>query len=520
MIKNIFEFFNLTKNSFGSNVFGLTANDFHFLHFELFFFLSIIVLLIFFVWVSNKKTKNSQYVSCTDSLINVLFFIIATLFFILNNENSINHELLNNYYSNDEVSIFFKNVSLFFLTMYLFALKKVLKLTRVDFEFVILLFISFYFGILILNANDLIVLFFLVEAQSLCFYVMAASKQTSSFSTESGLKYFILGCVASGFMLFGISLIYGFSGLLSFSDIAIFLSTAKLDVLLQNSMVGAGLFSGFVMLCVGLFFKLGSAPFHFWMPDVYEGAPLVITTYLATVAKIPIVFIFLKIYYEVFFEMFHYLQHFLVIFALLSLIIGTFSSIYQTKIKRLLTYSIITNTGYILLGLSLGGIQGFWVTLIYLLPYTITMVGLFFCFISLEDRVTKNEIKNIMSLTNLAESKPILAFCISVLLFSLAGIPPFMGFYGKLFLFDFALKSGVYWVSVVIVIFSAISAYYYIKLIKLMYFNRSVNRVFYKEIPYSNAFIISFCTLINILFFIYPDLLVATAARIALLFFI
>ena len=262
------------------------------------------------------------------------------------------------------------------------------------------------------------------------------------------------------------------------------------------------------------------SPFHLWMPDVYEGAPIIITAYLSTVAKIPLVFLFFKLYYLVFAEIFGIFQIIFVVAAVLSLIIGSVAAIYQVKIKRLLTYSMITNTGYILLGLCLQDISSIWITTFYLVSYLIIMLGLFFCFIVLRDRTNGLLVKKISLLVNLIEINPALAFSMLILLFSIAGVPPLLGFYGKFFLFMLSLKTKLYWIAIIFVIFSTISVFYYIRLIKLIYFNRSSGWVFFNEIPFSAAFVISLITLLNCLFFLNPDILFSLIYAISLAIYI
>jgi len=242
------------------------------------------------------------------------------------------------------------------------------------------------------------------------------------------------------------------------------------------------------------------------MPDVYEGAPMIITFYLSTIPKMALLFVMFKLYYGVFFPLFVFYQNLFVISALLSIILGSIAAIYQVKLKRLLTYSMITNTGYILLSFSFGDISGIYITVFYLVSYILIMLGLFFCFICLRSRSTNFLIKRINILANLVEINPYLAFSIFILLFSIAGIPPLLGFYSKFFLFLFSVKFKMYWLALLFVVFSVVSVFYYIRLVKLMYFNRLSGWVFLHEIPFSNAFIIALITLLNCVFFINPNL--------------
>lgn len=490
--------------------FGLFSNDLNFFYFEIFFIFSIIILLVFLVIVPNKRTFNGYYLSVSNILMNILPFIVLILLLLLNNNITGGYYLFNGFYYNDIGISFFKGLILAFFILFIFALKSYLvNFKNYDFEFILVVFISLFSSILVLNSNDLISLFFIIELQSLTFYILVSSKQVSSFSTESGLKYFILGCFSSGIILFGISLIYGFTGLLSYNDLAIFLSSGYF--IFFDSFVFSFIFTGFIagviLLSVGLLFKFGAVPFHMWMPDVYEGAPMVVTFYLSTLPKISLIFIFFKLYYFVFFEIFAVYQILFVITAVLSIFLGSIAAIYQIKIKRLLTYSMITNSGYLILGLSLGDVSGIYVTLFYLLSYIFIMVGLFFCFITLRDRSNEFLIKKLTSLVNLLEINAPIAFSIFILLFSIAGVPPLLGFYGKFFLFAFTLKLQMYWLTILFVIFSVISVFYYIRIVKIMYFNRDRSWIFFHEVSFGSAFVISLITIVNCVFFLNPNLL-------------
>lgn len=511
LINNLFNFYFECITPLSANS-GLFLNDLNFFYFELYFLFSITVLLIFFVILSNKKNYLSKYLSVSDIFLNISFFVILILFLLLNSSSSDSYYLFSGFYFNDSSIIFFKNLLLLGFFLFLFSVKNyILKLKGYDFEFILILLISLFSSLLLLNSNDLVSLFFIIELQSLSFYILVASKQTSSFSTESGLKYFILGCFSSGIILFGISLIYGFTGLLAYDDLSLFVdsfyvnSKSSLDFPLHFPFLG--LILGTLLLTIGFLFKFGAVPFHMWMPDVYEGAPMIITFYLSTIPKMALIFVMFKIYYCVIFPFFLFYQNLFLISALLSIILGSIAAIYQVKLKRLLTYSMITNTGYLLLSFAFGDVSGIYVTVFYLISYVLIMLGLFFCFISLRNRSNNLLIKRINMLANLIEINPYLAFSVFILLFSIAGVPPLLGFYSKFFLFLFSMKFKMYWLALLFVVFSVISVFYYIRLVKLMYFNRLSGWVFLHEIPFSNAFIIAFITLVNCLFFLNPNLL-------------
>lgn len=485
------------------NTFGLFFNDLFFFLFEIYFLFFLIFLLIFFVIIFNQKRKY-QYYSSLNPLVNLsLFSLIISVLILLNNNFSF--AIFNGFYCSDSFAVFFKFLIILGFVVFLPLLSTYISnVKNYDFEFFIVILLSIFSTVLLVNSNDLISFFFVIELQSLSFYILVSSKQVSSFSTEAGLKYFILGCFSSGLMLFGISLIYGFTGLLSFYDLEVF-SSSILDLFVLNKLVFTGFVLGVFLVTIGLLFKFGASPFHMWMPDVYEGAPFIVTAYLSTLPKLALMLILLKLYYFVFYSLFFWLQLVFLISSVISIIWGSIAAIYQFKVKRLLTYSMITNTGYLFLAFSFFDFTGIYITIFYLLSYLFIMIGIFYTFISLRDRSTGFLLKKITYLSNLLETNPYLSFSIFIMLFSIAGIPPLLGFYSKMFLFYFTLKLNLFWVSIIFVVFSAVSVFYYIRLVKLMYFNRGVAKIFLFPISFTNATVISFLTFINCIFFINPN---------------
>lgn len=487
------------------NTLGLFVNDLYFFLFEIYFVFFLIFLLIFFVIVFNRKRKSLYYNSLTPLVRLSIFSLLLSVLILLN--NNFNFSIFNGFYYNDYLGVFFKFLTLFGFIVFLPLMSVyITSIKNYDFEFFIIVLLSIFSTALLINSNDLISFFFIIELQSLSFYILVSSKQVSSFSTEAGLKYFILGCFSSGLMLFGISLIYGFTGLLSFYDLQVF-SSSIFDLFITSKIVFTGFVLGILLLTVGLLFKFGVSPFHMWMPDVYEGAPFIITAYLSTIPKLALMLILLKFYYFVFYSLFFWLQFVFIFVSIVSIVWGSLAAIYQFKIKRLLTYSMITNTGYLFLAFSLFDFTGVYITIFYLISYLFIMLGVFYTFISLRDRSTGFLLKKITYLSNLLETNPYLSFSIFIMLFSIAGIPPLLGFYSKMFLFYFTLKLNLFWISIIFVIFSAISVFYYIRLVKLIYFNRGVGKVFLFQMPFTNAVIIAFLTFMNCIFFLNPNFL-------------
>ena len=356
------------------------------------------------------------------------------------------------------------------------------------FESIILMLLSTCSMLFMISAYDLIAIYLAIELQSLCFYVIAASKRTSEFSTEAGLKYFILGAFSSGILLFGCSLIYGFTGVTNLEELAkIFtglatdgLEHSTTDIAWKNhSGMSFGIFMGILFLAVGFLFKITAVPFHMWAPDVYEGAPTFVTAFFMIAPKTAILAIMLRVFiFSVYDPTWQQLFFFC---SIASMIVGSVAGLAQNKIKRLFAYSSIAHVGYLLVGFSCGTIQGVQSLLIGLFIYLLMTVNAFAIILALRQNrsVSKKlsfktpsaSLKYISDLSALAKTNPILAITLSITMFSYAGIPPLAGFCSKFYLFFAALSCGAYLLALVGIITSVISCFYYIRFVKVMYFD-------------------------------------------------
>ena len=327
------------------------------------------------------------------------------------------------------------------------------------FEYPLLILFSILGMLVMLSANNFITLYLGLELQSLALYVLAAAKKDSLKSSEAGLKYFILGALASGFFLFGVSLLFGITGTTSFTLLSFnYLNPNEVSLLLIFSVV---------LIISSIAFKLSIAPFHMWTPDVYEGAPTSITAYFAIVPKIAAIGVLIRILYIALIDInFIWLQLVLVL-GLLSIFVGAFGALLQKNIKRLLAYSAISNIGFIFLALSLGSQLGLEASLLYITIYSISAIGVFTFILSMEkDNIM---LDNISSYAGLSKSNPFYAVCLSILLLSMAGLPPLAGFIAKFYVFKAVITSGYLLTAIVGIIGSVISAYYYLNIIKVMY---------------------------------------------------
>ncbi len=332
------------------------------------------------------------------------------------------------------------------------------------FEWPVLALLSTLGMAMMVSANSLLALYMALELQSLPLYVLAAFRRDSLRSTEAGLKYFVLGALASGLLLYGCSLVYGFTGTLSFEVLArAFGGATGAEPLPTGALVGL------VFLVAGLAFKLAAVPFHMWTPDVYEGAPTPVTAFLAAAPKLAAMALVLRLLFGPFAASVSDWQQIIVLVSLGSMILGAFAAIGQTNIKRLMAYSSIGHVGYALVGVAAGSEAGIRAVLVYMAIYLAMTIGTFACILMM--RRHERYVEGIADLAGLSRHQPMMALAIALFMFSLAGIPPLAGFFGKLYVFLAAVDSGLTWLAVVGVLTSVVGAFYYVRIVKLMYFD-------------------------------------------------
>jgi NADH-quinone oxidoreductase subunit N len=352
--------------------------------------------------------------------------------------------------------------------------------------------------LMLISAADLIALYLGLELMSLPLYVVAASNRDNVRSTEAGLKYFVLGALSSGMLLYGASLIYGFTGTINFAAIA----------KATESGASVGLVFGLVFLFVGFCFKISAVPFHMWTPDVYEGAPTPVTAFFAAAPKVAGIAIFVRATMTAFPSISHEWQQILTFVSIASMSLGAFAAIGQRNIKRLMAYSSIGHMGYALVGLDADSVQGVQSVLIYMSIYVSMTLGTFACILAM--RRDGKLVENISDLAGLARTHPTMAFFLGVLLFSLAGIPPLAGFFAKYFVFLAAIKAGLFTLAVIGVLTSVVGAYYYLAIVKTMYFDEPVQG--FQPMPGLLRLVLGIMGLANILFFVWPAPLVGAAS--------
>jgi NADH-quinone oxidoreductase subunit N len=369
------------------------------------------------------------------------------------------------------------------------------------FEYPVLVVFATLGMMLMLSANDLIALYLGLELQSLSLYVLAAFQRDSLRSTEAGLKYFVLGALSSGMLLYGCSLIYGYTGTTEFSLIG--------RVVAGNAgHIPVGLIIGVVFLITGLAFKVSAVPFHMWTPDVYEGAPTSVTAFFAVAPKIAAIGLFLRVMTVPFNSMLADWRQVIVVISILSMVLGALAAINQTNIKRLMAYSSIGHVGYALIGLAAGGRSGVTAVLVYMTIYLFMNMGTFACILSMRRQGTM--VEGIDDLAGLGKSNPKMALALLIFMFSLAGIPPLAGFFGKLYVFMAAIEANLVTLAIIGVVASVVGAYYYLRIVKVMYFDEALEP-FDRPIGKGVAAVLTVTALITVLFFLVLSPVVSVA---------
>jgi NADH-quinone oxidoreductase subunit N len=329
------------------------------------------------------------------------------------------------------------------------------------FEFPVLLVLATLGMMVLISANDLIALYLGLELMSLSLYVVAAINRDSLRSTEAGLKYFVLGALSSGMMLYGMSLVYGFTGNIGFDEIARVLSSETRHL---------GLIFGMVFVLAGACFKISAVPFHMWTPDVYEGAPTPVTAFFASGPKVAAMAILVRVVSEAFMPLVADWRQIIVFVAIASMLLGSFAAIGQRNIKRLMAYSSIGHMGYALVGVAAGTETGVSGVVLYMTIYMVMTLGTFACIMAMRRKEGGN-VENVDDLAGLSSTKPFMAVVLTALMFSMAGIPPLAGFFAKYFVFVAAIEAKLYALAVIGVLSSVVGAYYYLRIVKLMWFD-------------------------------------------------
>ena len=455
--------------------------------------LSISLMFLLMIGVFIKKSFK---------LVNFLTIIILTFSAaIVINQSGHVITIFNGSFIIDPFSNFMKILTLLACSFVLLSSKEYLKITKIDkIEYPILILGSVLGMIIMISAYDLIVFYLGLELQSICLYILASFKRDDERSSEAGLKYFVLSALATGLLLYGCSLIYGFTGSTNFENIS---------MNLNNTNTGA--IFGIVFIIVGLAFKVSAVPFHMWTPDVYEGSPTSVTVFFALIPKIAAFSIFIRFMYVPFVNMIDEWQLIIVFLAIGSMILGAVAAIGQNNIKRLMAYSSIGHIGYALAGLSTGTNAGVQSTIIYLVIYLFMNLSVFGCIFMMKRE--ENFLENINDLSGLSKNHPLLALCFLVSLFSLAGIPPLAGFFAKFYIFMSVIESKMYVLAIIGLLTTVISAFYYLRIIKIIYFDKP-KKSFENTTDLGLRASLIMATIAILIYFIYPSALINIVSSI------
>ena len=423
---------------------------------EIFISLSIMFLLVLGVF-----KKNSSKLVYNIALLVFLFSIIITL----NETYSVDRiTLFNDSIVIDYMSSLMKIITLvsaFFVLVISPSYLKTFKIFKIEYPVLIL---SSVLGMMVMiSSNDLMVFYMGLELQSLALYVLATFNRDQLKSSEAGLKYFVLSALSSGLLLYGCSLIYGFSGSTNFDIISYQLNSNEY-----------ALTFGIVFILVGLAFKISAVPFHMWAPDVYEGSPTSVTLFFTIVPKIAALTVFIRFLYVPFLNLIDQWQIIIIFLSIASMLFGAIAAIGQKNIKRLIAYSSISHIGYTLAGLTTGSNDGIQSSIIYITIYVIMNLALFSCLLMLKRNNKYYE--NIEDLSGLSRNHPLLSLSFLIILFSLAGIPPLAGFFAKFYVFMAVLEQSMYFLAIVGLLSTVIAAFYYLRIIKIIYFDKETDK--------------------------------------------
>ena len=450
-------------------------------------------------------SKNNSFNKATNFATLSLIFVSALVYL----DFTTSFAMFEHFFSNTTFTKYFKILTTLGAAATLIISKNYFIDTKINrFEIPILLLFSTLGMMLMISSKNLMMMYLAIELQSLSLYVVASIKRNSIESAESGVKYFILGALSSGILLYGFSLVYGFTGQTSFAGI--YLSLSQLEKL------PTGLVFGLVFALVGLGFKVSAVPFHMWTPDVYEGAPTSITAFFAIVPKLAAIALIFRFCLEPFNNFYFEWTQVIFFLSIASMFLGAIAAIAQKSLKRLLAYSSIGHVGYVLIALVAASDQGIKSASIYMFIYLIMNISVFAIILSLKK--SEKYVDKINELSGLSKSNPVISLSLAIIMLSMAGIPPFIGFFGKFYVFIAAIESQQYILALLGALASVISAFYYLRIIKGMYFDEATDGVNLDFTINNQAKIILFFLMFIITFFIlYPSFLTDVVSGISLI---
>ncbi len=461
---------------------------------EIFISLSLMFLLLFGVF---KKNSSSTVYSLS------ILILIISIPLILNVPSTAELLIFNESYKIDYLSNFIKILIVISTLFVLLTSSQYLKSIKIyNVEYPILILSSILGMMVMVSSNDLIVFYIGLELQSLALYVLASFNRDNVLSSESGLKYFVLSALSSGLLLYGCSLVYGFSSSTNFSQIS-----------LNYGVSTQGIIFGMVFILVGLAFKISAVPFHMWAPDVYQGSPTSVTLFFAILPKIAALTVFIRFLYTPFINLIDQWQTIIIFLSIASMLFGAVAAIGQKNLKRLIAYSSISHMGYALAGLTTGTNEGIQSSVSYISIYLVMNLAFFSCIFMLkrEDKYYES----IDDLSGLSKNHPLLSFSLLIVLFSLAGIPPLAGFFAKFYVFMAVIEQSMFFLAIVGLLATVVAAFYYLRIIKVIYFDNEVEKY---DTNHSIGLKLSLiiATILILTYFIYPNSLIDFVSKIDL----
>ena len=468
------------------------CNFFHYSSAEIIVAISVLLITVFGSCF-NKYIKNRAY---------PIFAIFALLISIYTVSYNFDFDKVFLFYNLSIASKFVSLAKIVILCASISSILLALGYIKIDkifdqYEYYVMILLSTLGMMIMVSSNDLMTLYLGLELMSLSLYAMVSFSRNSIISSEAGLKYFILGALASGILLYGSSLVYGFTGTTNFSAIGTLYQKYSL-----GSEMPIAVLVGFLLIIASICFKIAAAPFHMWAPDVYQGAPLPVTAFLSTAPKAASLLLLVKLLLSNFAPLHYAWIQVIGSVACLSLIVGALGALMQSNIKRLLAYSSISHIGFMLIGLVSFNFAGAEATIIYLCIYITMNLGMFAFIAILQSR--GNENFDLSIIKGLSKTNPIIALCISILLFSMAGIPPLAGFLAKFYVIFAAIRAELYFIAIFAMLSAVVSTYYYLKIVKYMYFDDREIRISDNTYSVGNIIIASFATTFNVILVLFP----------------
>nr|WGU20060.1 NADH dehydrogenase subunit 2 [Phytophthora sp. ML-2023a] len=488
-------------------------NNFEIIIPEFFLTTILLILLLFGVFYKNQ---NTQKILIIKNITTIIIYLLLILLILTLNITNISNNILNGVLIINNFTQFIKTILIMSTIICFLTQQKYLIQQKINsYEINILMLISLLGLMLLVSSNHFITLYLAIELQSLSFYILTSTQKKSILSVEAGLKYFILGSIASGFILFGSSIIYAITGSLNFNNIFLILSNINY---LDNINILISVSYGLIFITIGILFKIGASPVHFWLPDVYEGAPNNVSSFFAIVPKIAFIAILIRLFFDIFFNLSFFFEIFFYIISFLSMLVGALSALQQKKIKRLLAYSSISHVGFIFIGFTSNMLNTIPFILLYVLIYIITSINLWTSYLSLN--INHKPIKYLTDLSNIYTINKLIAVIIILNIFSLAGIPPLAGFFSKLFIFFSAIKNNYFSLVFFGIIISVISSFYYLKIIKIIFFEKILRKMYISQINKIQSIILIINTQFVLFLFVFPNIILVNLNKIYLYFLI